>query len=420
MKRLLPPALLLVLFVAGPSLAKDLHVPKDFAAIQKAVDAASDGDVVRVAAGSYKECVKMKSRVTLWGAGATKTKIQSADGYTASVSLHNLQGAWVDGFTITTGKGGRGLDALSASFTISNCIVEGNSEGISQNACYMTVLLNNTFRKNSNNVRLLGSCPTVARNRILAEGFSMFGVFLSGASPYITQNVLSGHAFGIAASGKCMPIVRNNVIHRCRMSGIQAKDEVVLSVRNNIFSHISQGIALENASAAISHNNFFEVKSPYLSPKPFRPRPGTGELAADPLFQEPAKGDFRLKEDSPCIGAGVKRMLEAAGPSPSMGLYPDGKEVPIGHSEDEAFRKTCGPKGGELLVNHVDEEYLYISQQRCSCGGGFQVKGQRLKKGKTTSYDVLTAVCRKCRQKKSFRFDVGRFFGEMFVGMKGK
>ena len=38
---------------------------------------------------------------------------------------------------------------------------------------------------------------------------------------------------------------------------------------------------------------------------PYEPSPGTGEISVDPLFRDPANGDYRLAPDSPSIDAGT-------------------------------------------------------------------------------------------------------------------
>ncbi len=53
----------------SPVAAAELRVPQGFPTIQAAVDAAKSGDVVLVQAGTYRERVRLKERVTLRSAG---------------------------------------------------------------------------------------------------------------------------------------------------------------------------------------------------------------------------------------------------------------------------------------------------------------------------------------------------------------
>ena len=50
--------------------------------------------------------------------------------------------------------------------------------------------------------------------------------------------------------------------------------------------------------------------------------PGEGNITADPLFVDPAKGDYRLSEQSPCIDAGdPKSPLDPDGTRADMGAF---------------------------------------------------------------------------------------------------
>jgi pectin methylesterase-like acyl-CoA thioesterase len=60
-------SLMVVSSLAGEVSAATIRVPKDYASIQKAVDAARKGDTVRVSKGTYYENITMKEGVTLEG-----------------------------------------------------------------------------------------------------------------------------------------------------------------------------------------------------------------------------------------------------------------------------------------------------------------------------------------------------------------
>ncbi|MDF2988454.1 MAG: S-layer protein, partial [Eubacterium sp.] len=97
-----------------------------FLTIQSAVDAAVDGDVVRVPAGSYKEQVTITKNITLQGAGMDQTIIESPD----KANLTITGGNW------KTIKGqnavaiiGIKTDSDSGKVTVKNLTVDGRDQG---------------------------------------------------------------------------------------------------------------------------------------------------------------------------------------------------------------------------------------------------------------------------------------------------
>jgi hypothetical protein len=65
-----------------------------------------------------------------------------------------------------------------------------------------------------------------------------------------------------------------------------------------------------------------------------------------------------------------------------------------------------------IKVHCVDEEYWYISKERCQCGGEFEMMKQSLMHdSEGTPMDVLNTICKKCGSPKDFVFDISSFFG---------
>ena len=69
-------------------------------------------------------------------------------------------------------------------------------------------------------------------------------------------------------------------------------------------------------------------------------------------------------------------------------------------------------KDGPLPVNCVEEEYAFVSLQRCDCGGSFTVERQMLSGG-DVPMDVLAARCAECKARRDFVFDISAFYGDM-------
>ncbi len=64
-----------------------------------------------------------------------------------------------------------------------------------------------------------------------------------------------------------------------------------------------------------------------------------------------------------------------------------------------------------IPVNSLEFEYVYVANQRCSCGGYFVAVRQELRQGPSGPVDYLIARCEGCGAERPFEFDVGSFFG---------
>ncbi len=173
----------------GPAIAHTLHVPAQYATIQHALIAASDGDTVLVAPGVYYEDIVWPERQSLLlisQAGPEATTIDAMDTDTViRIAVPVDTTTRIEGFTITHGRGemGGGIACISAAPTIRgnrivdnvatyygagiHCSGEGHSPVIQGNTlcrnsvvdgsgggicCYedaYPVILDNDFRDNS-------------------------------------------------------------------------------------------------------------------------------------------------------------------------------------------------------------------------------------------------------------------------------
>jgi hypothetical protein len=132
------PTFSLVVLVSTPLLADaaTLRVPENHPTIQAAIDAAVDGDVVRVAAGTYVENLIIQGKaISLIGAGA-RTTIVDGDGVDRVITVAQVAtgNVTIAGFTIQDGqtslaegqlKGG-GIFGTEASLIVRDNIITEN------------------------------------------------------------------------------------------------------------------------------------------------------------------------------------------------------------------------------------------------------------------------------------------------------
>ncbi len=65
-----------------------------------------------------------------------------------------------------------------------------------------------------------------------------------------------------------------------------------------------------------------------------------------------------------------------------------------------------------IPVNSIEFEYVYVANQRCSCGGYFAAVRQELRQGPSGPVDHLIARCEGCGAERPFDFDIRSFFGQ--------
>ena len=122
-----------VCLLASAAFGEIIHVPTaEYPTIQAGINAASSGDTVQVAAGTYNENITMKSGVVIQGAGQGVSIIDGGDNGSVVTATDVDSAAKLDGFTITNGKefNGGGMNNSNSSPTVSNCTFSGNSASI--------------------------------------------------------------------------------------------------------------------------------------------------------------------------------------------------------------------------------------------------------------------------------------------------
>lgn len=210
------------------------HVPGDYSTIQAAINAASNGDEILVAPGTYAEYVSVYKDVHLRSSGGPEVTI--IDGYGNYRTMMIIEGSstqspTVDGFTIRGGAAvseGGGIYVNNASPTIQNNIIEDNA------AC------------SGAGIAVVGGSPRIEANIIRhntqagCSGGNGGGGILVRSSGFalIIGNIIefnsigSGPGGGISLNAAGSPRIENNII------------------RFNTASSNGGGIYLRNASNA--------------------------------------------------------------------------------------------------------------------------------------------------------------------------
>ncbi|MHC4623445.1 MAG: InlB B-repeat-containing protein, partial [Planctomycetota bacterium] len=164
------------LLVCGQASLADTYYVNPGEPIQDAIDAASYGDTVEVAAGTYLENITLSNGVSVIGAGDDVTTIDGNSAGCVVTSIGCDPNTVLEGFTITNGSAanGGGMYNLNSSPTINNC----------------------TFSNNTTSAGSAGSPGSAG-----GKGGSGGGMYNDNSSPAVTGCIFTGNSTGAGGSG---------------------------------------------------------------------------------------------------------------------------------------------------------------------------------------------------------------------------
>ena len=296
------------------AVAATINVPADYLTIQVAINAASSGDTVLVAAGTYSPSINselfpisMKNGVSLVGAGED---VCTLDAENTNIVIYcsgiNDTSTKIEGFTIINGNGsaGGGIYCNRSFPIITRNFITGNRAtgyygggGICCYQCSPDIIFN-IITGNSSHYNCAGgitcwaSSPIIVNN-IITENSSLGfgsggGIHCTGGSPKIINNVISrnnssydgGGVFSWLSTAK----ITNNII------------------TNNTAPHSGGGIWATTLSSTptITFNDVWSNPGGNYSGC----SGGTGCISVDPLYVESTVDDYHLQQSSPCIDTG--------------------------------------------------------------------------------------------------------------------
>ncbi len=204
------------LVLAGTTLAATINVPGDYPTIQGAVDAASDGDEILVAPGTYTsaapyEVVDMRNKA-VWMHSSGGPDVTIIDGEQTRRGIHcsdDVEGMTIEGFTIEncyghTSGGGMYLDN-NAQPTLKNCTFTNNTANNNGGAIYCT---------GSSSPTITGC--SIANNTAHDGG----GIFCgSWSQPAISNCVIESNTANNNGGGIHYSTNDNTTITDCEISG---------------------------------------------------------------------------------------------------------------------------------------------------------------------------------------------------------
>jgi parallel beta-helix repeat protein len=153
-----------------------------YAKIQEAITAASEGDTIQVKAGTYQENLTIIKRLTLQGEGKDKVTIQG------TVTILSAKLVTLSGFTV---KGGQGVQIEDSTTIVlsDNAFVESTAEGLLARSSSITLRGNLISRNKSHGLLLvLGSRALITGNTITSNGGD--GVTIRASQADLSDNIV--------------------------------------------------------------------------------------------------------------------------------------------------------------------------------------------------------------------------------------
>ena len=315
------------------SIATVIHVPADFGGIQEAMAFASEGDTVLVAPGTYTGNIVMPGNdlLLLSESGRDSTVLQPADSTAPTLVLDadlSALGA-VEGFTFRW----RGFTArTNASFRLRDCRFETRAgRAIFADLFGEGEIVGNEIVNSNQGIYLDEGVVRIDSNTII-NCDAQIGMQVSDCHALIRYNVIIGSCswYGIWSLACRNLVVENNTVAYNSGTGMRldqyhsAADTTVLYNNLSVFNGI-YGIQLYNNVHpdeiwSCDYNNVYANNARNWYFMNAIPNPAD-TLSADPLFIDPANGDFSFPLGSPCVDAG--------NPDPSYN-DPDGTRNDIG------------------------------------------------------------------------------------------
>lgn len=348
------PILLLIGVMARTALAATVRVPEDYSTIQAAMNASATGDVVAVAPGTYAELLTVPfGRVLTLRGSSGPVETRFFDNSTthrgtfitvsssSTVTIENIVFAGPGG----TNQVGRAIEVNSnGNVSVRQCRFENLQKGTGSGIYF-----------SSGGVLEVADCVFAGcgyKNESLGGG----AVFQQSATGNMRfRNCVFLRNRGVSAGA--IRILRNASFDNCVFSendsdsggtaiegGISGQVEITnCSITKGVGRFDASAMEFYGSTTVMIANTVIRAGSGplprglvYASPTSVVTvshsniqggYPGVGNIDADPLFVDPANGDFRLGAGSPCIDAGDNAAARFI-PSSDLGGQPRFVDIP--------------------------------------------------------------------------------------------
>jgi hypothetical protein len=346
----------------------NIYVPADYSTIQAAIDAALDGDSILVADGTYrgdgnKNLDFRGKAITVQSENGPANCIIDCENSGRGFGFHSGEGpnSVLSGFTIMRGQayGGAGISCENSSPGIANCVITENygdasgGGGIRVEHGSPTIsncsITRNSTRWFGGGILSYASSPIILDCNI-TENTAAEGGGIHCVHPGLTNITRCKIGKNRATTGAGVQInsaaatIENSLINNNMGAGISILNPSEANIRSCTIASNSVGVSVGQGTVTIGNSILWGNTIAQLQRVPYQGSitvhhsaldggwEGNGNLDVAPLFADPAKEDYHLGGQSPCIGAGITAGApptdidgnprpNPAGSHPDMGAY---------------------------------------------------------------------------------------------------
>ena len=203
-----------------------------------------------------------------------------------------------------------GMEVVNANIAIDRCAFTempmggdvGDNDPLYLNGSGTMSVTNSVFALGGDDgIDLLSSSPLI--ENCVVRGFLDKGISVYYGAPQIRNCLVLENDYGISGKGDPTAVyVDRTTIVRNRVS-VQSRDKYN-EPDAVIKYYITNAILWDHTTAVQTDYPLEDISITYSCMEGAAPFPGEGNIIADPRFMNPAANNFRLQPDSPCLGSG--------------------------------------------------------------------------------------------------------------------